>query len=427
MNSVLAKTKRALQTDLVKVSSWSALATAIKMATSLVLSKLLATTVGTAGVALIGQLMNGVAIFLNLSNGAINVGITKYAAEYENQPEKRQQLINTSLAITVACSLITGLLLAIFSRPLSQYLLQDTHYAYIIVTLGATLWLYALNINLLAIANGLKQYRIYIIANIASSLLGLLFTFLMVKKAGLPGALLAAATFQSLVVFVTAGLIYYKQKNLYFTGWAFNRPIARLLLGFSAMSLVSAIVLPWSQIAVRNLIAGRIDIHAAGLWESMNRISFAYLSIITLGLQTYFLPKLSSINDKRLLRHEIGRAYKLVLPVLLVMSVGIYLGRDLVIRLLFTPSFGEMRSLFVWQLAGDFVKICGWLLAVLFWAKGMTRWFIVTEIYFPLQYYFLTHLCLQKFGLQGACIAHLINYSLYFIATYSIIKAKKVI
>jgi O-antigen/teichoic acid export membrane protein len=425
--TLLKRARQILHTDLVKVSSWSAFATAIKMATSLVLSKILAVTVGTSGVALIGQLMNGISIFLSLSNGATNAGVTKYAAEYEDAPEKRQQLFNTSLVITLICSLLTGVLLVIFNRQLSGYLLKSNDYGYVIITLGATLWLYALNINLLAIANGLRQYRVYITANIASSLLGLVFTVIMIKTSGLKGALLAAATFQSLVVFVTAGLIYYRQKNLYFTAFAFNRRTARLLVGFSAMSLVSAIVVPWSQIEIRNLITAKININAAGIWESVNRISFAYLSIITLGLQTYFLPKLSSIKEKHLLRKEITNAYKFVLPVLLCTAAGIFICRDIVIRLLFTAEFMEMRNLFAWQLTGDVIKICGWLIAMLFWAKGMTKWFIITEIYFPLQYIFLAHLCLNKYGLQGACIAYLINYCLYFIATFIIIKAKKII
>jgi O-antigen/teichoic acid export membrane protein len=425
--TLLKRARQIVQTDLVKVSSWSAFATAIKMATSLVLSKILATTVGTAGVALIGQLMNGVAIFLSLSNGAINVGVTKYAAEYENTPEKKQQLFNTSLVITVICSLVTGALLIIFNRQLGGYLLKSNDYGYVVIALGATLWLYALNINLLAIANGLRQYRIYIIANIASSILGLLFTFFMIQVAGLSGALLAAATYQSLVVFITAGLIYYRQRNLYFTAFIFNRRTARLLLGFSAMSLVSAIIVPWSQIEIRNIITREMSIHAAGLWESVNRISFAYLSIITLGLQTYFLPKLSATSQKYLLRREVVNAYKFVLPVLLCTTVGIFICRDVVIRLLFTAEFMEMRNLFAWQLAGDVIKICGWLIAMLFWAKGMTKWFIITEIYFPLQYIFLAHLCLNKYGLQGACIAYFINYCLYFITTFIIIKAKKVL
>ncbi len=418
---------RVLKTDLVKVSSWSAFAAGIKMAASLVLSKILATTVGTAGVALIGQLMNGIAIFLSLSNGAINAGITKYTAEYHDAPEKRQQLYNTSLVITIICSLVTGMVLVIFNRQLSSYLLKTSEYGYIIITLGATLWLYALNINLLAIANGLKQYRIYIIANIASSLLALIFTLVMVYSSGLKGALLAAATFQSLVVLVTAGLIYYRQKNLYFTAFSFSPRTARLLLGFSAMALVSAIVVPWSQIAIRNLITVKISINAAGLWESMNRISFAWLSVITLGLQTYFLPKLSSIKEKNLLRREITNVYKLVFPLLICTAAGIFFGRDIIIRLLFTAEFMEMRKLFAWQLAGDIIKICGWLIAMLFWAKGMTKWFIITEIYFSLQYIFLAHLCLNKYGLEGGCIAYCINYSLYFAAVFIIIRVKRIV
>jgi O-antigen/teichoic acid export membrane protein len=422
-----AKLVRAFKTDLVKVSSWSAFATAIKMGSSLVLSKLLAVLVGPAGVALIGQLMNGVAIFLSLSNGAINAGITKYTAEYENEPGKKQELFNTSLVITLVCSLTIGALLVIFQRPLSQYLLKSNDYGYIIMALGATLWLYAFNINLLAIANGLKQYRIYITANIASSVSGLVLTFFLAKWYGIGGALLAAATFQSLVVFITAGLIWYHQKNLYFKAFKFSRPMAKLLLGFSAMALVSAVAVPWSQIAIRNLVTARLSIDAAGIWESMNRISFAYLSIFTIGLQTYFLPKLSSLTQKHLLRREITDAYKLVLPVLVCTALGIFLCRDVIIKLLFTQQFMQMRSLFAWQLAGDVVKIAGWLLAILFWAKGMTKWFIATEIYFPLQYVVLAHFFVKPYGLPGASMAYLINYTIYIAVVYLIIKKEKII
>jgi O-antigen/teichoic acid export membrane protein len=425
--SYTAKLVRVLKTDLVKISSWSAFATAIKMGSSLVLSKLLAVLVGPAGVALMGQLMNGVAIFLSLSNGAVNAGITKYTAEYENEPGKKQELINTSLVITLVCSFIIGLALVIFNQPLSQYLLKSNEYGYVIIVLGATLWLYAFNINLLAIANGLKQYRIYITANIASSLSGLALTFFLAKSYGIGGALLAAATFQSLVVFITAGLIWYHQKNLYFTAFKFSKKAAKLLLGFSAMSLVSAMAIPASQIAIRNFIATHLSIDAAGIWESMNRLSIAYLSVFTIGLQTYFLPKLSALTEKPLLRREISNAYKLVIPVLLCTALGIFVCRDTIINLLFTQQFTAMRNLFAWQLAGDVVKTAGWLLAILFWAKGMTKWFIITEIYFPLQNIVLAHIFINIYGLPGACIAYCINYTLYLAAVYLIIKKEKIL
>ncbi len=425
--TITKKAIRIFKTDLVQVSSWSAVATAVKMATSLVLSKLLAVFVGPAGVALIGQLMNGVAIFLNLSNGAIHVGITKYTAEYEAEPEKRQQLFNSALVITIICSLAIGVLLILFNRPLSSYLLKTQDYGYVIIILGATLWLYALNINLLAITNGLKQYKVYIIANITSSLFGLALTFILVKFWGINGALVAAATFQSLVVFITASLIYLKQKHLYFTAFRLSKRDARLLLGFSVMSLISAIVVPWAQIDIRNYITRTISLDKAGLWESMNRISFAYLSVFTLGLQTYFLPKLSSTNDKKILRHEIKKAYKFMLPILVVSAAAVFFSRDIIIRILFTSEFLNMRDLFIWQLAGDVIKLCGWLLAILFLAKKMVKWFIITEVYFSLQYVFLAHIFVNAFGLQGACMAYVLNYFIYFSIVCLIIRKEQIL
>jgi polysaccharide transporter, PST family len=99
----------------------------------------------------------------------------------------------------------------------------------------------------------------------------------------------------------------------------------------------------------------------------------------------------------------------------------------MIINLLFTSQFMAMRNLFAWQLAGDVVKMAGWLLAILFWAKGMAKWFIVTELYFSLQYVLLAYLCVNTYGLQGACIAYFINYTSYFAAVYLIIKKEKIL
>ena len=68
-----------------------------------------------------------------------------------------------------------------------------------------------------------------------------------------------------------------------------------------------------------------------------------------------------------------------MLPLLVVSAVAIYFSRDIIIRILFTSEFLDMRELFIWQLAGDVIKLCGWLLAILFLAKKMVKWFAILK------------------------------------------------
>ncbi|MCC8142835.1 MAG: hypothetical protein LIO97_02180 [Tannerellaceae bacterium] len=122
----------------------------------------------------------------------------------------------------------------------------------------------------------------------------------------------------------------------------------------------------------------------AGWWEGMNRISNLYLLVVTTSFSVYYLPKLSELENKRDIKYEIVKAYKVVIPTLLFLFTLVYLLRFIVIRVLYTPEFLPMEELFIWQLVGDLFKVSSWLLAFVMIAKSMTKAFIITEFYFPL-------------------------------------------
>ena len=102
--------------------------------------------------------------------------------------------------------------------------------------------------------------------------------------------------------------------------------------------------------------------------------------------------------------------------------MGIYLFRDLVIKFLFTDKFMAMSDLFGYQLLGDFLKIAVWLMAYIMVAKAMTKYFIITEIFFSCSYILLVIFLGNQNGLIGTTQAFAINYSLSLIAMMFIFK-----
>ncbi|MEI2709115.1 MAG: hypothetical protein V9E96_08905 [Chitinophagaceae bacterium] len=82
--------KKLKNIPIVKVSSLTAVATAVRVLTNLVLSKVLAVTVGASGIALVGQIINGSNIFMNIASGGLSQGITKYIAETDDEKEKKK-------------------------------------------------------------------------------------------------------------------------------------------------------------------------------------------------------------------------------------------------------------------------------------------------------------------------------------------------
>jgi PST family polysaccharide transporter len=408
--------KRAIKTDFVKIATWSAASTLIRMIASFVSIKVVAKLIGPTGIALIGQFMNSIAMISSLSTGFISQGVTKYVAENYADANEQKKVIGNAFKITIFSTLITSVMVALFYRPISYYIFQNHKYDELIILLAASLALYSLNTLLLSILNGLKQFRKFTIINICISLATVGVSVALVYWQGLYGALLNCIVSQAIIVLVTIIFL----RNQYWVKWLFARTdidwsVIKKLGGFIVMTIVVSMLSPYVQIFVRQQITKNISLEAAGLWEGVNRISTMYLLLITTSITTYYLPRLSEIKDAYLVKREIQKTMAIVLPVLAIVCFGIYLFRDLIIQILFSHEFTGMRDLFAAQMLGDFLRIASWLIAMLFWAKAMTRLFIITEITFNLLYILLVKLLVQEFGLVGATYAYTVNYFIYLI------------
>lgn len=401
---------------LIKTSLLNGIAVVIKMLTMLGLNKILAIYVGPAGYAAIGNFQNAVQMISTFASGAINTGVVKYTAEYYDDEEKQRQVWRTAGTIAVLGSVITGIGVAVFSKQIAQWFLQDESYNTVFIWFSVTLVFFIFNTLLLAILNGKKEIHRYIIANIAGSLFSLVVTSILAIQFGLLGALTALVIFPSFAFVVTLYLCY--KADWFKFSYLFGRLDKQVFLNLSkytAMALTSAACVPVSHILIRTHLADTLGMDAAGYWEAMWRLSGAYLMLVTTTLSLYYLPKLSELKDPKEIKAEILQGYKIILPVAAACGLVIYLLRDFIIGVLFTSDFIPMRELFAWQMIGDTLKIGSWILGYYFISKGRFKIFMFIEVYFSLQFYLLCVLLSEELGLVGTSVAHALNYILCFI------------
>lgn len=410
---ILLKLRRA---EIVKVFSLNAASTLVRMLTGMISVKIVAAVIGPSGIALLGQLNNMVTILLGVANGGIQSGVTKYVSEYKEDKNEIRRLLSNALRITLLFTLLVAIGLILFHEYLSERILLSREYGYVFLIFGFTIVLYTLNMLFISILNGYKQFKKYVVVNISGTVVGLLFSIVLVLSWGLAGALVNAVTFQSVVFGVT---LWQCRKCEWFCWENFREGVDRIIvkkyLKYSFMTVVSLSLLPVCQMALRGYVISEVSMAEAGWWEAMNRISAMYLSVITTSFSIYYLPRLSEISDKTELRREIFRCYKFIIPLLLVATFAIYLLRHLVIRLLFSPDFYPMENLFIWQLLGDLFKISSWLLSYLMVAKAMTKVFAFTEIFFSVTFVGLGFLFLQTNGITGLTQAYMVNYIFYLL------------
>jgi PST family polysaccharide transporter len=191
---------------LIKTSLLNAIAVSVKILTLLGLNKILALYVGPAGYAVLGQFQNAVQMISTLASGAINTGVTKYTAEYHDDEARQLAVWQTAGTLALVASVLLSLLVFAFRAELAHRFLSDVSLAPVFGWFAATLVLVVFNTLLLAILNGKKDIRRYVMANISGSVFALLVTSAMVVQWGLMGALVGFAVYQSLAFFVTMAL-----------------------------------------------------------------------------------------------------------------------------------------------------------------------------------------------------------------------------
>ena len=410
---------------LLRTSFLNGIAVVIKMLTLLGINKMLAIYVGPSGYAALGQFQNAVQMVTTFSTGAISTGVTKYTAEYQNDEDAQRRVWRTAGTIACMGSVLTSVLIVIFSKPLAVWCFNDEALYSVFIWCAATVIFFSFNTLLLAILNGKKEINRYILANIGGSLLSLLVIIIMVRQFGLYGALISLVLYQSIAFLVTCLVCYktewFRSSNLL---GKLDRQIAINLTKFTAMALTTAACVPVSHILVRNYLGAEFGWETAGYWEAMWRLSTAYLLLVTTTLGLYFLPKLSELINPLDIKREILQGYKLILPVAMVCGVVIYSLRDFIIGLLFTQAFSPMRDFFAWQMLGDTLKIASWILAYLMLGKAMVKMYILTEVFFALSFYVLTVLLTKVGGPVGVTWAHAANYGMYLIVMYFLIYRK---
>lgn len=401
----------------IKVSIFSSLSALVKIGTAFIISKIIAVSLGPKGLGLIGQLSSFVSVMLVFAGGTINNGVVKYVAEYNSlEAEKLQLLLSTAFRIVLYSGVICGILLAIFSRQISHFVLQSDDYNTVIIIFGFTILFYGLNNFLLAILNGFKEFEKFNKINIYGSLIGLVLSILFIYTFNVFGALISLVCNQSIIFIFT---LYMLKKERWMTketfGVTFNEEEGAKLLKFASLAIVSAALIPASQFMVRKYILMYLGYDEAGYWELITRISTYSLLFFSLSISTYYLPRISELKSLSAIRNEVLNAYKILIPVALVTLTLLYLGRDLVIRMLASPDFSQSSDLFRFQLIGDFFKICSWVLGYLMVGRGLIKLSLFTEVMYNVLFVILSILGVHYYGLIGVTYAYSLNYLVYLL------------
>lgn len=402
---------------LIKTSLLNGLAVLTKVFTALALNKLLAITVGPTGYAVIGQFQSVANMVMGVAGGVVSTGVTKYTAEFHGEPAQQLTVWQTATRLGLGGAALGGILLVLLREPLAGRLLGNSDLSSVFVWLALSLVLMVGNSLMLAIMNGRKEIRALVLSNIVGSLVGAGVSLALVWRLGLYGALVAFGLGQAASALLTAWIF----QRVCQVQWksligGFDPAIARRLGAYALMTLVSAMVMPLTQVYMRDWLGRNLGWETAGLWQALWRISDLHLMLLTTTLSVYFLPRFAELPPGPELRREVVRAYRFVVPLVAGLASTFYLLRDVVVPMMLTRAFLPLTQALGWQLVGDFVKICSWIPAYTMISHARTGLYITTELVFASVLLVLSCMGGAWFGLPGTAAGYALTYLLYLLA-----------
>lgn len=409
--------KEILSKPLFKATSLNGISILIKIAVGLIISNVIARFAGPSGMALVGNLRNFLITIEAFATLGFENGIIKYVAEHKNEEQKLRQTLSTIFISVLFSSCILSLGLFLFSDYFNASIFGSSYnYSFVFMTLAIALPFYIGNIFLIAAINGFDAYKKVIYINIIGNFIGLIVSFLLIRNLKTEGALLSiiinpALLFFISVVFINKEVNFFKAISLK----SYNIKFLKDLSSYSLMALVSAVFGSLIILAIRKNIIYNLGTEEAGFWEAITRISSYYFMFITTIISIYFLPKMAIATTSLDTKILFWKYYKGILPLFIISLIIIYLLKDFIIYLLFTEEFLPVSKLFFWQLIGDAFKAASLILGFQFFAKKMTKAFIVSELFSLLVLYLSSTYLVSIYAIEGIVMAHAFTYFVYFI------------
>ena len=400
--------------NFIKTSFLSGLSTAISLIARLISTKIVAVYLGTNGMFLMGQLKDFLRLGNTISSFGIENGIIKYTSEFEKQEIELKGIIGTSFKINIFSAFIVSGLILVFKEKVSDFLQINFNQNFYFLILICSVISASVHTCFLSIYNGLKKIELYVLINIFSNVFSAIVIIILVLEMEIIGAFYALALNQILSLLINVMFyIYYRPFKISWILESFITENLKKLSKFSVMAIVGPTCLIISTFIIRDHLYDVFGSDYAGSWEAMWRISAIYLLFLITTFKFYLIPTFSKTKDEKL-KQEVFKVWKVTIPIIIIITIGVYLTKNIIIDILLSKEFILINSIIFFHLLGDVIKINCWVLGNIMISKADTKSFIFFQIEWSAIFIILSYLFIDIYGFVGVSIAYFITYIIHF-------------
>lgn len=391
------------------------------------INKLLAVFLPPAAFACVGQFLNLMNIGQATSSLALQNGWTALTAQNKNNQDKLLGIWRGGLRLTTFASLFTFViaLLFCFMAPLEMLLPGVPTRLAQAAILFALPGILATNIITItaAVMNGLGENHKWALINIVTSVWQVLWVAFFLYTGRL--SVLSIIATQSIVAAIFAGRISSR------AGFSVNRIWKTALdtrgpwLSYALMGLVPMVLSPLVLTVMRTMVAFHFGNDAAGIWQSVWKVSDFLFMAMSAILTVVILPRVSASMNR-------GEFFKMFNPLLLrIMGISLamiavlYFGRSILVQVLFSQAYMGAVDYLPLQLVGDFFRAGGFALALVLIARRETVAFLSVEVGSEFLLAAGTFVGIKFLEFNGPMAAYAFENFVYFVVLYILVRRLK--
>jgi PST family polysaccharide transporter len=325
---------------------------------------------------------------------------------------------------------LLGSLLAIVAglaarHPIARYLFGGDEHAWAVGAVLAGVPLLVLSAVLVAVLNGLEEFRSLVLHNAAVVAAALALVAALVPSLGLRGALWAMPAAGLLAVGLATVLARGALRRRLQTRLTASPAEAsgglgsvRDLLGVGGVTYADTCVGSAIGVLVGLLFVNARDIAEIGFFHAAQSASRLYMGFLTTSVFSYLLPRLSGLGREAAVREQNETLATLAWLVVVIAGAVVVL-RSEVVLLLYGSAFRAVEPLLAIMAVGDLLHGMVWVAGATFIPAARLRAYAATSMASHAAFVILLCLLVPRAGAPGAALA----YTLGRAASFAVVAA----
>lgn len=375
-------------------------------------TKVVAVLLGPSGVGIINMFNTVINMFVSGFGFGLNTSAVKEVAEAKssNEEETISKTIISLRRIVNITAFVGALCMIVFSKLLSLATFGNSDYTFAFIILSLALVFNIVSNGQVALIKGMRFLKYLakcsLIGAFASLALSIPFYYIL----GYDGIayvivltsliLLVCSWFYSRKITIAKVRISYKE--------SFTIGKGMLKMGFFLM--LSTFLAHLTSFVINAYISNNGNIDDVGFYRAGFLVTSHYVGLIFSAMSADFLPRLTAVNkNNEELSTIVHQQTELAILIIMPLVAFLFPFAKLFINILYSEEFYCIEGYICWAAIGLIARACVWALSYILLAKGESKKFFITELFYNLTYVLLCIVGYDLWSITGLGIAFCVH------------------